>query len=565
MSDKHNESISNLREDGDPILNRATECLFLDAVLDTVAALIVMFDRDGRIVRFNRSCEVLSGYSSVEAAGKIIWELLLPENEHTAMQTRLELFEQGQRPANYQNHWLNRNGKASVIEWRDTVLHDSAGHIEYIVATGVDMTALQRSNERALMFERIVSAANGHLSFVDTNYIYRAVNRDYLMAHDLEYDQIVGMHVAALLGQRIFEDIKPRIDRSLSGETISYQGWFDFKGQGQRLMDVSYAPARDEVGNILGIVVNARDISDQSVAESERRLAAKVFQNAGDAILITDSKGIIIDVNPAYSTITGYPRDEVLGQNPSIGKSGRHDLAFYQEMWSSLLKNRHWEGEVWDRRKSGEIYPKWLKINAVTDATGQINHYVGLFSDISEQKAEADALQRMVHHDPLTGLPNRTLFYDRLSQAIVQARRDERPVAVMFIDLDHFKAINDNYGHDIGDSVLCAVAERLLSCVRESDTIARMGGDEFTVILTEVANSAAGMSVANKMLQALQRPITIGDIDITMSCSIGVSVFPECCTTAAGLIKCADRALYDAKHGGRNRYVIFNQNQGESC
>jgi diguanylate cyclase (GGDEF)-like protein/PAS domain S-box-containing protein len=560
MSDRRDGPKPDLRDDSGPILNRATECGFLDAVLETVAALIVMFDRDGRIVRFNRSCETLSGYSSVEVTGKVIWELLLPENEHSAMQARIELFEQGQHHANYQNHWLNRNGEMHVIDWSDTVLYGPTGHIEYIVATGVDMTALQRSNERALMFERIVSAANGHLSFVDTNYIYRAVNKDYLVAHGLEYDQIVGMHVADLLGQRIFEDIKLRIDRSLNGETVSYQGWFDFKGQGRRLMDVSYAPARDEAGNVLGIVVNARDISEQSMAESERRLAAKVFQSAGDAILITDSKGIIIDVNPAFSTITGYSREEVLGQNPSIGKSGRHDLAFYKEMWSNLLQSRHWEGEVWDRRKSGEIYPKWLKINAVTDATGQINHYVGLFSDISEQKAEADALQRMAHHDPLTGLPNRTLFYDRLSQAIVQARRDERRVAVMFIDLDHFKEINDSYGHDIGDGVLCAVAERLLSCVRESDTIARMGGDEFTAILTDVGELAAGVTVANKMLQVLERPITIGDIDITMSCSIGISIFPECCSTTAELVKCADRALYDAKHGGRNRYVIFTEN-----
>jgi diguanylate cyclase (GGDEF)-like protein len=166
----------------------------------------------------------------------------------------------------------------------------------------------------------------------------------------------------------------------------------------------------------------------------------------------------------------------------------------------------------------------------------------------------------MAHHDPLTGLPNRTLFYDRLSQAIVQARRDERRVAVMFIDLDHFKEINDSYGHDIGDGVLCAVAERLLSCVRESDTIARMGGDEFTAILTDVGESAAGVAVANKMLLVLQRPITIGDIDITMSCSIGISIFPECCSTTAELVKCADRALYDAKHDGRNRYVIFTEN-----
>ncbi|MCW8827394.1 MAG: diguanylate cyclase [Gammaproteobacteria bacterium] len=526
-------------------------------VFDIIPAPVVVLKRSGEIVCFNHVCELLSGYSKLEVVGANIWQLLQPENEHARMQSQLDSIELEQLPISYQNHWLTRNGETLTINWSSNVLLNKDNEIEYIVATGVDITELKRSNERAEMLERIVSAANGHLSFIDTNYIYRAVNKDYLLAHDLENEQIVGMHVADLLGKQIFKEIKPRIERSLNGETISYQAWFDFKGQGRRLMDVSYAPAKDQNGAILGIVVNSRDISDQSSADGERYLAQKVFHNAGDAILITDSRGLIIDVNPAFSEITGYPHDEVIGKNPNFGKSGRHDDAFYKEMWNSLLQNRCWEGEIWDRRKNGEIYPKWLKINAVTDTTGQINHYVGVFSDISERKAEADELQRMAHHDPLTGLPNRTLFYDRLSQAIMQARRDDRRVAVMFIDLDHFKKINDEYGHDIGDQLLCRAAERLSSCVRESDTVARMGGDEFTAILTDVGNSATGKFVANKMLSSMKAPIVIGNIDITISCSIGISIFPDCCATAEELINCADKALYDTKHRGRNGYTIF--------
>jgi len=542
----------------DITLSNSAENTFLEAVLETVDALILMFDQQGIIVRFNRACEKLSGYSANEAIGQSIWELLLQGVERAAMQAHFDTFRADKFPRSYQNRWFTRNGDEHLIEWTSTALLDPSSKNEYVVATGIDVTELQRVKENAEMYERIVSASNGHLSFVDSNYIYRAVNNAYLDAHDLESAQIIGMHVADLLGEHIFKEIKPRIDRSLAGETISYQAWFDFKGQGRRLMDVSYAPAKDNEGCIIGIVVNSRDISYQDEAESERHLAAKVFQNAGDAILITDNKGMIIEVNPAFTTITGYSRDEVLGKNPNISKSGRHTPAFYEEMWSTLLNNGRWEGEVWDRRKNGEVYPKWLKITAVTDATtGQINHYVGLFSDISERKAVVDKLEHLAHHDPLSGLPNRTLFYDRLSQSIVQARRDKRRVAVMFIDLDHFKEINDEYGHDIGDLLLCGAAERLSSCVRESDTIARMGGDEFTAILTDVTDSSAATAVADKMILALQLPIPIGSIDITISCSIGISIFPDCCVTPESLLNCADKGLYDAKERGRNCYTIY--------
>lgn len=538
------------------MINVAEKSL-LEAVFNVTDILIVVLDHAGQIVSFNGACERLSGYSADEAIGKSIWELLLQGVERTAMQERFKTLKATQSPSRYQNHWFTCNDDARPIEWSSVVLLDPLSNIEYVVATGTDVTELQRAKERAEVYERIVSASNGHLSFVDFNYIYRVVNNAYLDAHDLELDQIIGMHVADLLGEHIFNDIKPRIDRSLAGETISYQGWFDFKGQGRRLMDVSYAPAKDNDGCIIGIVVNSRDISDQNEAESERRLAAKVFQNAGDAILITDSKGIIIEVNPAFCEITGFSRAEALGKNPNIGKSGRHTPEFYEEMWNKLLQNGRWEGEVWDRRKNGEVYPKWLKITAVTDTTGQISNYVGVFSDISEHKAVIDKLERMAHHDPLTGLPNRTLFHDRLSQSIVQARRDERHVAVMFIDLDHFKEINDEYGHDIGDQLLCGAADRLFNCVRESDTIARMGGDEFTAILTDVDNPKAAMVVAKKMLAALQKPIPVGSIDVTISCSIGISIYPNCCNMAESLINCADKALYDAKKRGRNCYTIY--------
>lgn len=537
-------------------MNKYQEHTVLDAVFETIDVPVLLLDRDGCIVRFNSACESLSGYAEDEVVGREVWELL-PEQHRAAMQARFSSPCADHYPCRHQDCWLTRDATLRTVDWCSTAVLDQSGEIEYILATGVDVSEQHRSSKRIEMYEHIISATNGHLSFVDSGYIYRAVNNAYLIAHDLEYDEIVGMHVATLLGEHIFEDIKPRLDRCLSGETVCFQGWFEFRGQGQRLMDVSYSPARDRDGCVNGVIVNSHDITDRNEMENERRLAAKVFQNAGDAIFITDSRGVIIEVNPAFCAISGYSRDELLGKNSLACSSGPRSSALYEYIWNTLLQRGRWEGEVWDRRKNGESYPKWLKLTSVTDAIGLVSHYVGIFSDISDQKAHVDKLHHMAHHDPLTTLPNRTLFHDRLSQAIIQAQRDNHRVAVMFIDLDHFKEINDAYGHDIGDQVLSSAARRISSCVRESDTIARMGGDEFTAILTDVSGPAAVAAVADKMISALQFPITIDQVDVSISCSIGVSIFPDCCATPDELIKCADDALYSAKRRGRNCHMLF--------
>lgn len=528
---------------------------FLAAVLDTVDALIVVLDHEGRIVRFNRACEALTGRDRAELLGRPVWALL-PEDEVESVRTVFEGLRAGDFPNRHENHWLTREGRKRLIEWSNTALLDEAGEVGYVVATGVDVTELRASQRRVQMFERIVSAAREHLSFVDRDYIYRAVNRAYLQAHRRSYHEIVGRPVADLLGEDVFHHIRPWLDRCLAGEQIGFQHWFDFPGAGRRYMDVSYSPACDADGGVPGVVVNSRDITDQLELETDRRLAAKVFQNAGDAILITDHSGIIIDVNPAFCEISGYAREEVIGRSAGVTRSGLHDRAFYEGMWGALREDGYWEGEIWDRRKGGQVYPKWLTITAVVDDTGRTTHYVGVFSDITVQAAERAELRHLAEHDPLTALPNRTLFFDRLRQALAQAEREGGTLAVLFIDLDHFKEVNDRFGHTTGDHLLQAIGERLCGAVRDMDTVCRFAGDEFTAILPGLSGRGTAAEVARKLLDGLNPPLELAGESLHITCSIGIALYPEAGCSTDGLAAQADAAAYRAKEAGRNTFAF---------
>jgi len=295
-------------------------------------------------------------------------------------------------------------------------------------------------------------------------------------------------------------------------------------------------------------------------ADEQLRLAAAVFETTAEGIIITDRDNRIKAVNRAFYNITGYTEDEVIGKNPSLQRSGRHDLAYYQHMWRCLERDGKWEGEIWERRKNGEIYPAWIIINAVCNDQGETTGYVALFSDITERKRQEDKIWRQANFDALTGLPNRTLFMDRLSQAIHSAHREDWSVALMFIDLDHFKWINDSLGHEAGDQLLQEVAQRLRACARESDTVARLGGDEFTIILPDIDGLSGGEQVAKKVLESLAQPLTLaGREESLTSGSIGIAFYPDDTSNADTLLKYADMAMYQAKENGRNAFAFFTK------
>ncbi len=287
------------------------------------------------------------------------------------------------------------------------------------------------------------------------------------------------------------------------------------------------------------------------------KLAAAVFDYSLEGIFITDTSGTILAANNAVTRITGYPKTELLGQNPRILKSDRHDNEFYRQLWQEVNTEGQWEGEIWNRRKNGEVFPEWLSISAIKDEFGTIHNYIGIFIDISKQKEAEHRLLHLAYHDKLTNLPNRELFLDRLNMAISLAKRNRQEIAVLFIDLDHFKYVNDTFGHDQGDQVLQQVALKIKSCLRENDTLARMGGDEFTIILQDFDNKDNVRLASDRILSKLDEPIRFHDQEIYLSASIGISFYPLDGEDATTLMKRADTAMYNAKNNGRKRLHYF--------
>lgn len=313
----------------------------------------------------------------------------------------------------------------------------------------------------------------------------------------------------------------------------------------------------DADGNFLTSRTTVFDITKLVEAQKQLRRAATVFEHTRDAILITDGNGTIIAVNHAFSDITGYRPEEVIGKNPRLLKSERQNNEFYEKLWFELEQKGNWQGEIWDRRKSGELFPTWQNITAVKDETGHVTDYISVFSDITTIKDTEDKLVRLAYHDSLTGLPNRLLFNDRLDHALQYSRRHKTMVGLLLLDLDRFKLINDTLGHDAGDQLLEEIAQRLKHSIRGEDTVARLGGDEFAIIIAKLDRMEDAATLSRKIIHAIAAPIQIPDHLLTTSVSIGISVYPDDAIDKETLYKSADVALYAAKDKGRNCYEFY--------
>ncbi|MBI4356742.1 MAG: diguanylate cyclase [Gammaproteobacteria bacterium] len=332
-------------------------------------------------------------------------------------------------------------------------------------------------------------------------------------------------------------------------------------------VEVSSTAIESEWGSGSGIVWVLRDVTGekramQELSESEERYRT-LFENSFEGIMITDPRGMIVRINSAFTRITGYSFREVFGKNANILRSGRHDADFFKSLWNILGRSGYWNGEIWNKRKSGELYPERLSISAIRNKEGVIQNYVGILEDITEKKQREEKIQHLAYYDPLTDLPNRVLFQERLKRALVQARRNNRWVGLLFLDLDKFKAINDTMGHPAGDQLLRLVAERLKNCVREEDTVVRMGGDEFILILVNMKPDArakeGGQKVAHKVLRALGEPFSIGGTEVVVGASVGIALYPQDGETATQLLRNADSALYYAKALGRNNAQFYTE------
>jgi diguanylate cyclase (GGDEF)-like protein/PAS domain S-box-containing protein len=387
------------------------------------------------------------------------------------------------------------------------------------------------------------------------------------------WERMWGVPNAALSQYNVLQDeqLKQRgilklLKRAFAGETVQFPiHHYDrtmvsevVPNPGNQLWVRAFAyPVYGLGQKLLEVVVIQEDVTEQMQNESRLRLSASVFKNSGEGIAVTDAHNLIVDVNNAFTRISGYSREEVLGKDPSLLKSGHHDALFYDNMRQLLARDGYWQGEIWDRRKNGELFAERLTISTVRDEQGEISHHVAVMSDITEIKQSQERLLKAAHHDSLTGIPNRTLLADRLLQAIAQTQRSRTILAVGYLDLDGFKPVNDTYGHETGDRVLTETAARLVSCLRGGDTVARLGGDEFVFLLLGLDGIDECEAALQRMMAAIAQPIVLESVQVTLSASIGVTLYPADNVDPDTMLRHADQAMYQAKRTGKNRYFLF--------
>jgi diguanylate cyclase (GGDEF)-like protein/PAS domain S-box-containing protein len=395
------------------------------------------------------------------------------------------------------------------------------------------------------------------------------------LACNAEFEQFFGASEKEILGSTDYDFVSKELadffranDRLVieAGGARINEEEVAYASDGHRVMlETIKTPMFDKAGKLVGVLGIGRDITERKRDAEKLRLAGCVFDSTAEGIMITNLAGEIVAVNTAFESITGYSQSEVLGLNPRLLRSGRHQLMFYQGLWAALLEAGLWQGEIWNRRKNGEIYPNWQTISAVKDGAGVTTHFVGVFSDITTIKSSQDALDFLAHHDPLTELPNRTLFHDRLKHALLRRQREEGGLAVLFVDLDRFKHINDTLGHPVGDEVLRRVAKAMVAQVRAGDTVARIGGDEFVLLLEDDVSLRSVAMVAQKLVDLVSSPFVIDGKELYVTASIGISLCPNDGDDADSLLKNADMAMYKAKQQGRNNFQFYEAEMGKGA
>jgi diguanylate cyclase (GGDEF)-like protein/PAS domain S-box-containing protein len=408
----------------------------------------------------------------------------------------------------------------------------------------------------------VFNQARQFMGILDLDGTLRDANRSALeLIGDPDVEDVIGKPFWATPWWSHDPEMQKRLRQAFaevaSGRLSRFEATHPAADGSLHYVDFQLHPILDESGKLAMAMAEGTDITERHRIEEQRRLALRVFQSSHDGILITDPAGVILDVNQAFSDLTGYSRDEAVGRSSRLLDSGHHDKAFFEQMFATIARDDHWLGEIWNRTRAGAISVVLMTISAVRDDAGELTHYVGVFTDITQKKESERRLEHLAHHDALTDLPNRSLFRDRLRQAIRKAERDDQALALLFIDLDRFKEVNDSLGHIAGDQLLVEAAQRITACVRNSDTVARLGGDEFTVILQGVEDREAAVGIAREVITALAAPFDLGQATVSLSASIGIALCPDDAEDPDALTDAADQAMYDAKAMGRNRYSFY--------
>ena len=534
-------------------------------ILDVAPVLIWRADVEGACDWFNRAWLEFTGRSLGEEVGLGWLEGVHAEDSQRVMDIYLEAF--GRRaPFSMRYRLRHADGGHRVIADNGFPVTDRAGgflgYIGYCIDTSELASAKAEARESQQSFQDLFDQSPDPTWIIDEGR-FTACNR--AAVRQLGYtdkQDILGRHPSDLSPshQPGGEPSDAKAERMMAKAYevgVHRFEWIHIRAdRSQFPVEVTLSPIFNRGRRVLYCIW--RDISDRKRIEAEMRLATNVVRNTSEGVMVTDRNGTILSVNRAFSEITGYREDEAIGRNPRIMRSDLHDAAFYEAMWRDLRNDGEWKGEVWNRRKNGEVYAQWLTISTLPGMDGFPEQFVALFSDLTELRRKDEQIRHHAYHDPLTGLPNRLLLQDRLDHAIEVAKRERSQLAVMFIDLDRFKVVNDSLGHDAGDALLIQVTQRLKDGLRRSDTISRLGGDEFVVILTGFSSGAEVADVADKIIASIGCPIEVKGHKVSVGASIGVGLFPQDGEEGAILLRNADTAMYRAKSMGRNTFSFFD-------
>lgn len=543
-----------------------------NAVVEHAGTLVVVLDSEGRMVRFNQACERLSGYSEREVRGRFPWDTVLPPED--ADRVRQEAFEARLRhpeqlSGQYTNHWVNRDGKRFLLEWFNTLLLDERGRMEFMVAVGIDITerqrmedALRQSEETYARAETIAhigswnwDIAGGSLRWSDeifrifglTPQSFGATYEAFLQSiHPHDRQSVTDAVNASLADPKLPYAVRHRVVRpDGSIRTVQENG----------------AIYRDAAGQPVRMIGTVQDVTDDvrrdaALRESELKYR-RLHESMTDAYVQVDMAGRLVEWNPAYQAMLGHDAQELAGKTYGDLTPTQWHAMESRIVEEQILARGH--SDIYEKeylRKDGTVFPVELRTYLLRDDEGRATGMWAIVRDISERKAAEARIASLAYYDPLTGLPNRTLFSDRLQQALAKARRDNGRAALLFVDLDKFKPVNDTYGHAVGDQLLKQIARHIQSCMRASDSVSRIGGDEFVVLLPELKSVDDAIGVADKIHQVLREPMTVGDYRLEISSSIGVAIYPEHGHDEVSLMKHADDAMYRAKQAGRDRVAL---------
>ncbi len=524
-------------------------------LFDVMSDGVLVVSHDGHIVDCNPLFHQRLGYDKDELIGISVTTLDPPEYAALVEKRLAQILQQGQ--ATFETAHIRKDGTVMPVELSARYFKINGETVFYSIVR--DLSERKRLEERLQDGFDIYHAAinTPALGFwaVDAKGQFSEVNDAYTAQSGYSREELKQMHISDVEALENPEETAAHI------KEIMQSGFARFRSAHRR-KDGSVWPVEvvTTFSPIQGgyFFVFLEDLTEKVAQENKLQMASLVFDTMDQAVVVTNAENRIITINPATTRITGYTIKDVKGLDPKIFASGRHDDDFYSALWQSLQQNGHWEGEIWDRRKDGAVYAKWLTINAIKDTHGAIQQYVSVFSDITERKKTEELIWRQANFDSLTNLPNRYLLHERLEQELKKAQRAGYPIAVMFIDLDRFKEVNDTLGHAKGDLLLVQAARRLASCVRDTDTIARLGGDEFTVVLPDFHDRTRLESIVQEIIHTLAEPYDLGDEDLGyISASIGITLYPEDAHNLDELLKHADQAMYVAKAEGRNRFSYF--------